>query len=307
MTAAFSNYSFVQFEQPAAQHCQPDPAFCLPMSDPAHWQFYLYITGLDTSIYPGVNRILYFAYVVPTDMTSPPADVSSYNPYTAIGATPLIFANHFNPAQGATMTVHYDYPWSSLSSHVEIGACFKLMIAYLPITTDATGGYESAWPSVFVGFTSCFQRIDTSCYTSVLTYSNSSDAFGFQYLWGKPNVVELPIYLRDPKMENDQKVYTKSDGSLVKLYERKEETYTLETDLMPYTWHKALDIALSHDSISIQNDAEAVFDPLNTAVHFVKKENYEIEYQKAPLSSLGKGSCKLSNANPIHLINNNCG
>jgi hypothetical protein len=107
-------------------------------------------------------------------------------------------------------------------------------------------------------------------------------------------------------MENEQKVYTRSDGSILKLYERKEEVYTLETDLLPYAWHKALDIALSHDNVIITNPNAASFDPLNTATQFVKKDNYEIEYNQAPLSALGKGTCKLSNASPIHLINNNC-
>jgi hypothetical protein len=107
-------------------------------------------------------------------------------------------------------------------------------------------------------------------------------------------------------MENDQKVYTRSDGTIVKLFERKEEAYTLETDLIPYAWHKALDIALSHDTVTIANPNASSFDPVNTATQFIKKDNYEIEYMKAPFTSYGKGFCKLLNADPIHLINNNC-
>jgi hypothetical protein len=367
MIAKFSNYSFVQFEQPSVAGCCPDPAFCLPMSDPSHCQFYLYLSGIDVSIYAGssypLSRIVCFAYVVPTTMATPPSGYTAYNPYNGTGPTPLIFGNHFTPLYPATtadmMMVHFDYTWGSLSSQVDMGECFKLMLMYVPINTDS--GTRAVGDTVFIGFTNSFQRIDTSaCFTSVLTYSNNSNAFDFQYLWGKPNVVELPMYLRDPKMENDQKVYTKSDGTLVKLYERKEEVYTLETDLMPYAWHKALDIALSQDNVAIQNNNASNFDPIgtslisavatnvnggtttiaiddetgyeidtipsivtypatggttttvttisaNNAINFIKKESYEIEYQKAPLSALGKGTCKLSNAQPVNLINNNCG
>jgi hypothetical protein len=362
MTASFSNFSFVQFEPAPPSACYPDPAFCLPMSDPAHWQFYLYMTDINYGIYPGLTKILYFAYIVPTDMAVAPSGLGAYDPYAGSSSTnpvPLIFANHFNPASGGSMTVHYDYAWGNLSG-VPVGSCFKLMLTYLPVEIDGSGNFTHTWPMQFIGFTNSFQRINLStCYTSVLSYSNNSDAFNFQYLWGKPNSVELPLYLRDPMMENDQKVYTKSDGTIVKLYERKEEIYMLETDLMPYAWHKALDVALSHDNVSIQNLNAANFDPigttfttttwhsttggvttlqssntvlgtpandptslilpigsttydmevvttLNNAINFIKKENYEIEYQKAPLSALGKGSCKLSNAQAIHLVNNNC-
>jgi hypothetical protein len=165
-----------------------------------------------------------------------------------------------------------------------------------------------------MGCTGCFRRITPdSCYTSVLTYSCPDDTFDFTYQIPNGsstittvNTVELPIYLRDPVMNDDTKVYTRSDGSIVKLYERKEEQYTLETDLMPYTWLKALDIALSHDSVSIINTNAAAYDRINTAQNFQKKENFEIEYQKGPLTALGKGTCKLLNANPVHLYNNNC-
>jgi hypothetical protein len=360
MIASFSNYSFVQFQLPATTGCAPDPALCLPMSDPNNWQFYLYIDELDISNYTDISRVLFYAYAVPTDTGSPPSDLSTYNPQIGHGPAPVIFANHFDPSAGSSMTVHFD--WSSGGFYnIAPGECFKLMIAYLPIKVDGQSRYISAWPMKFVGFTNSFQRTDgVSCYTSVISYTNNSDAFDFRYLWGKPNVAELPMYLRDPKMENDQKVYTKSDGTLVKLYERKEDVYMLETDLMPYAWHKALDVALSHDNVQIKNINASHFDPIgttssittvgttvgsnpttytsssvigdpvydpahyssssggttvttnialsmNNAINFTKKENYEIEYNKSPLSDLGKGSCKLSNAKAIHLINNNCG
>lgn len=189
---------------------------------------------------------------------------------------------------------------------IEVGQCFKLQLIYEHL--DGPGG-NVLYRQFIDGCTNCFIRtVPDECYTSVISYRNPTDTFGFTYFNTSTfNIIELPVYLRDPVMENDQKVYTKSDGSVVKLYERKEEKYTLETDLMPYIWHKALDIALSHDTVTITNPNASSFDPVNTATQFVKSDNYQIEYMKAPLSSLGKGTCKLINATPVNLINNNCG
>ena len=201
------------------------------------------------------------------------------------------------------------YAPANILTTIDTGQCFKLQ--YIYEAWDSSGNVTVR--HYIGGCSNCFIRTpEHECYSSVLSYTNSDNAFGFDYTDYSgtgpfSNVVELPMYLRDPVMENDQKVYTKSDGSIVKLYERKEEKYILETDLMPYAWHKALDIALSHDTVKITNPNASAFDPVNTATRFVKSENYQIEYMKAPLSSLGKATCKLSNATPINLINNNCG
>jgi hypothetical protein len=194
---------------------------------------------------------------------------------------------------------------ANILTTIDVGQCFKLQYIYEVYGTSRS---DVLFRHYIGGGTNCFVRTtQDECFTSVVKYINSSSVFGFDYGYNIPNIVELPMYLRDPLMENDQKVYTKSDGSLVKLYERKEEIYMLETDLMPYIWHKDLDVALSHDTVTITNPNLSAFDPLNTAAQFVKKENYAIEYQKAPLSALGKATCKLSNAMPVLLINNNCG
>jgi hypothetical protein len=197
----------------------------------------------------------------------------------------------------------------------KVGECFKFLVILDIKFNDPDPPHDETIIYRHIGgCTNCFIRTAAAdCYTSVITYSNDEDAFDFVYNFdtGSPaihvqNKVELPFYLRDPVMNDDTKIYTRSDGSIIKLYERKEEQYLLETDMMPYTWLKALDIALSHDTVAIQNSNISAFDSVNTAANFQKKENFEIEYQKGPLTALGKGSCKLLNANPVHLYNNNC-
>ena len=312
-------YSFIQAAQPAAA-CTFDPAFCLPCSDPGNLSFQMTATGVNTpQIFDNYTYVTtFYTVAVPPDatcrtdtqtsgFTSPGVvfNQSSLNDFTGPADTMTGSFNRVN-----TSTNSYLIP-ANPSAEIKVGECFKLQ--FIIDVVDGTTILVRYW----LGCSNCLVRVNQSeCYTSLLGYRNTSDSFDFKYqtLGGNIdpyanycNVVELPMYLRDPRMENDQKVYTRSDGTLIKLYERKEEIYMLETDLMPYVWHKSLDIALSHDDVYISNPNAVGFDQFNTATKFAKRDNYEIEYQKAPLSSLGKGTCKVSNATPISLINNNCG
>ena len=333
MSITFPRYSFVQSSNPDTGDCYDDPSVCLPLSDRAHLKFTCEMVSSDIDWLLGqydssTDSLLLYAAVVQTDFICTPAQldyttISGLRPYfnhyqrfilaeySVSSFSPAHMTAFFGFTSGANdfgdLTVE-DNTWVP-----EIGQCFKLCFFFEILRI--VEGDQSIPYRIQMGCTGCFRRIAAdSCYTSVLTYSNPDDTFDFTYQISTGtsaiatiNTVELPIYLRDPVMNDDTKVYTRSDGSIVKLYERKEEQYTLETDLMPYTWLKALDIALSHDTVSIISTNAAAYDSINTAQNFQKKENFEIEYQKGPLTALGKGTCKLLNANPVHLYNNNCG
>lgn len=303
-------YSFVQ-PYSDEDSCYPDRQLCLPISKLSNLAFHIRASAIDTLSMVFSDSIDIYGMIVPDDY---PCTSSVQTTGTFSGTSRHIEAGRYeltNTSTNGSLEAWFNvYPFLTfdpsytLPDDIAIGQCFKFLIIADCLDTDfmITRRYT-------IGCTQCFKRIPVNdCYSSVLTYSNPTNSFDFLYYSfpGFANKVELPIYLRDPVMENEQKVYTKSDGTIVKLYERKEELYTLETDQMPYTWHKALDIALSHDTVLISNPNTSSFDPVNTATQFVKKDNYEIEYNKAPLSAFGKGKCKLSNANPIHLVSNNC-
>lgn len=322
-------YSFVQDGSVGnAPDCYPDPKLCLPLSSFNNFSIqvqidYTYVSA-QISANPGC---IHKVYLTPVDPSFPCSydwydmqDFTKESP-TALKHHPAIwnvsglydlsaepYAHvYFTTATDGNMD---DVTTSNNTIEIPCGSCFKFAII-VDIYHESAGGALTLLFRNYFGCTNCFTRICTNeCYTSVLKYTNADDAFDFHYsgpnVISPYNIVELPFYLRDPTMPTDQKIYTRSDGKNVVLYQRKDEQYILETDLIPYLWHKDLDIALSHDTVFISNANASSFDPLNTATQFVKKENYEIEYMKAPLSSFGKGSCKLLNADPIHLINNNC-
>lgn len=344
ISISYPPYSFIQNSPPLTGDCYPDPAQCLPLSSNKHLKFYTSMDGID---YDMINTYLtedpqYYALpylaVVPPDYDCTPR---SYINHTAAllgpGMVPLVtflgstafelYVDGTHRYCNAFFNAPDNIDLSTLSANDNIGTaathqnyapatgeCFKLMLLIDVRMDDHYYGTKTHFRQI-VGCVSCFVRTAGDCYTSVITYSDPEDSFGFRYqmhdYYGDDiqmeNKIELPLYLRDPVMNDDAKVYTRSDGTIIKLYERKEEQYLLETDRMPYTWLKALDIALSHDSVRIENGNARSFDSVNTAKYFQKKENFEIEYQKGPFSAFGKGSCKLLNAQPVHLYNNNCG
>jgi hypothetical protein len=321
-------YSFVQDSGiNSAADCYPDPKLCLPLSSWVNLVCQVQVDATNPlallAFESGSTSNIYLTPVAPDFPCS-------YNVETSIGGFsnthyPVIadfFESYDTGSASPYVYIYFDYPMDSGSMDdvttinntiaVPPGTCFKFALVWDVLAADS-----SLLERNYYGCTSLFRRtpIDDP-YTSVIAYvnataalTNPSDAFDFHYTGPHtiaPNRIELPCYLRDPTMPSDQKIYTRSDGSNIVLFQRKDEQYTLETDLLPYSWHKALDIALSHDYVTISTPNAAAFDPLNTATQFIKKDNYEIEYMKAPFSSFGKGTCKLLNADPIHLINNNC-
>lgn len=344
ISISFPPYSFIQATPPLTGDCYPDPAQCLPLSSHHHLQFYASMRGIDYDMIntllsedPQYQAVPYVAVVPPGyDCTHAPV-LNQTGSLLAPGMVPLVpfirgdyfelIENGTNSLCNAWFGIAGSADLSGLAASDNIGTaathtsyapapgeCFKLLMAIDVIHDDQYYGTKVLYRQI-AGCIGCFVRTAGDCYTSAITYSDPTDSFGFRYqmhdYYGDDvqlqNKIELPCYLRDPVMNDDTKVYTRSDGTIIKLYERKEEQYILETDRMPYTWLKALDIALSHDSVKIENGNARSFDSVNKALYFQKKENFEIEYQKSAFSAFGKGSCKLLNAQPVHLYNNNCG
>jgi len=318
----YPRYSFVQEVDAPSGACGSGDKFCLPLSSNANVAFQVTLRNISVLQTGAAYPTDPYLAVVPSDFAC------SYDTidYTG-GMHPLFrqlqrfaFSNHYEyltmpsfsvPGTGRFFFDTPDIDFDSLTvvdnTFVPaVGDCFKFAIVW-----DTVDGVGDVLYRTFFGCTNCFVRIDADdCYISVLSYANNlyNNAFDFDYSYAVnfKNIVELPMYLSVPEMTNDQKVYNRSDGIEVKLYERKEESYMLKTDYMPYYWHKSLDIALSHDTVNIASGKAGAYDPYNTAVKFVKKDNYKVDYLKDIFSSLGKGSVKLVNANPVSLYNNNC-
>lgn len=190
---------------------------------------------------------------------------------------------------------------------IKVGQCFKLLFTLLLL--DAEGGV--VW-SQRLGCSNTMVRIaPEECYTSQISYRCRENSFDFTYTGTEYdsfyNRVELPFSLIEPKLVSDEKRYTRSDGQIMKLYERKEEEYIVDTALLPYNWLRKLEVALSHDIVLVHNPVQLTYDSDQGYISIVKADAFEITYPKEHmLTRMGTARCKVRNTNPVHLINNNC-
>lgn len=191
---------------------------------------------------------------------------------------------------------------------IEPGDCFRLFIYSDLMDCEAR-------PCNFVSrtvhyCTACFQRVEDTCYTSVIEYKCNENSMDFIYKCDDGHSlpaqrVRLPFYLKEPQLNSDSDVITLSDQSIVKLTEVISREYSLETMAMPFEWHTKLKVALAHDSVKIVNDN---LDEHETpgVYSFSADADYKIKWQKHP-SLLGKAEAKLTHAQAIAMRNLNCG
>lgn len=124
------------------------------------------------------------------------------------------------------------------------GTCFTIRIQ-----TGNQAPAPTILPFEFWNSDQCFVRITNPCNTLKLIYYNQDDAFGFIY--PGQNAIRLPIYFKDTEIEIDQKVYLRSDGSRQRIKSRLSRKFKALVDVMPEQAHKALIVALNHDSVNV--------------------------------------------------------
>lgn len=163
-----------------------------------------------------------------------------------------------------------------------------------------------------MGITNCFKTIcdEDGCYYSWIEYRCNEDSFNFNYQSANfLNRQALPMNLSRPQMTGEQKSYRKSDGVNLKISERLDEKWLLETDWMRYDWHKALKVALAHDYLTIRSvlalSIEAIDSRIQNDYTFIAETDYEIEWSEYTVSE-AKGKCEVKRAKPFYLSNNNC-
>jgi hypothetical protein len=132
---------------------------------------------------------------------------------------------------------------NGLLDNVNIGECFSLKVSFdvEEVRFNATSNQ-------------CLQRIADICFTSLVTYSNNENAFDFIYDGVNSNIIRLPIYFKNPVVQNDQKVYVRSNGTRQKLYAKLAKKWLGLVDMATEEVHQKLVVALSHDFITFTTD-----------------------------------------------------
>lgn len=68
------------------------------------------------------------------------------------------------------------------------------------------------------------------------------------------NRIRLPFITNKAQFPTERNVFRRADGSTKVLSSVVRNTYQLTTDYLPEKWHKRLVIALSHDSVTVENE-----------------------------------------------------
>lgn len=205
---------------------------------------------------------------------------------------------------------------------INVGDCFRFQISEFFVSEELPHIPEIQ--GTFLGCTECFERVEDGCYTTLLAYYNQEDFNDFAYTEGNLplvgrvgyNLLELPFYLKRPQINSEQEEYVQYDGNRIKLYERGEEEFEVQTDYLSYNQHVCLDIAFASDEVYIHNLFEQSLrkvlqnDTGSSGLilkKYSKKEKYEILWHEEVDSyGLAQGRTKLTNAKPFRMYQNNC-
>lgn len=121
---------------------------------------------------------------------------------------------------------------------------------------------------------------------ATIKYWCNEDAFYMPFsILGSYSKVTVPIILDKPQFKTEDEVYKKLNGDNVVLYSTIAEEYNLQTEYLPYSWHKVIILALSCDHFEIDG------------VSYYKSSEYSIDWDKATEDDCGnkiaRATCKL--------------
>lgn len=303
-----------------AASCVAGQKMCLPASSMCDINFQ-YLYEVPDGIPEGCSSYIAFPLrypfsmsgIIPNSEVWLPAIQASvfYNNPDYPGQVLLNFVNH-------SADCEFDR-WNTVvtaesPAYIDCSDCFRFVLLHIvrDCETDAIL-YQKV-----VAMTNCFVRIpdyNESCFYSLVEYKNNEDTEGFFYdmnNWTQSgtgadtyiNSILLPMWLIKPQNNSDSREYQYSDGSVVKLYERITEVWNIETEWIPYFWHKNIKIALSSDSLKIRN-INAYFINPQFNFYLVGNGDYQVQWDETNIS-LAKGMGTATSRDNIYKRNINC-
>jgi hypothetical protein len=195
---------------------------------------------------------------------------------------------HFDRYRIGLMAVllYWPHGLATYDTHVDCESCFK-MAADITIATQQ-----------IIAPTNTFYRSCDTCFSSVLEYTCDENAYGFNYCEADmPNRVRLPLVVTKPQFQDEESIYTRSDGSIKILKSVTKEEFEGKVDYLNKDFHERIKVALSHDNVSMESD------------HYTgglrKQGGYEIEWIDFMMHADATAKFKAL-ATPYLVRNNNC-
>ncbi len=210
----------------------------------------------------------------------------------------LVFYNQAGPAREISLQQFWgygyvDFPATEITQF-DLGECFRYCIM------------DAAKESI--ACSNLFYVESESCYTSVITYHNEENGYGFRYVVYDDdgtekitkNQIRLPFYLRRPQFQVTENVFRRSDGVKQRTSTVIEKDWLGSVGYMSAQQHEKLLIALKHDVTVIQND----FSGINARM--TQEGEYTPGYPDEINTALVPAEFRISDYSHNY-VNNNCG
>jgi len=142
--------------------------------------------------------------------------------------------------------------------------------------------------------------------TLLLRWTNTEDAFGFEYTSFPGEYAEYSHVLRiqgnlwHPSYSKDKTVFTDSAQNSTILYSSTSKKYEVETFLLPEYLHDALSIGLEHDSFEILDETKSS----NFVSYVAEEQDYEPQWEEDMI--FGRVTFNVMEATPQKRENSNC-
>lgn len=165
-------------------------------------------------------------------------------------------------------------------------------------TADVTTGEDD-----IVACSNCFVYKADPCFTTVLKYRNSENAFGFNYEVDEDfyNKVRVGMYIDNPQPIDTENVYRQSNGVYKTLSAMFESVSEGHVEYYDKQRHFAIAMAMRHDDFSAMQANEEDF------TGYVRSGAYEIAWQNKPGTNLDAAPASFKvKETPYYQINSNC-
>lgn len=282
-------FSFIQITEPSDGSCAWYGNLCLPVYELADLSFQIIATVSDADKETFQDETIYAQVIDDCPKDQPFNVYQNYNVEWTLTDEGVGYAPD-------TWVGNFQYNVANGFTELGSGDCFSLGIYKLP----GSVGY----PDLLACIETCFQKITDTCFTAQIGYRNNENSFDFDYsdqLYF--NRVRLPFYLHSPTNPEEEKSYTKSDGSSVKLMHRIWKDYKVKTDYFHQSWVEKFTIATAHDGVYITDDYIGV-----TAAQFIRMEKVDTAWmeEQSPGINIAQSITTLRLASPRATINSNC-
>lgn len=165
-------------------------------------------------------------------------------------------------------------------------------------TADITSNEDD-----LIACSNCLKYQASDCYTTVIKYRNSENAFDFDYETNDEfyNIVRLSILIEKPQPVVNENVFRFSDGTYKTLQATFEKLFQGKTDWGGESFHFRLAIAMKHDDFGMKRSGESRF------TSYVSEGQYEIEWADVEgfTTDIGMGTFKVK-PYPYYQVNSNC-